>query len=133
MGEIPGDGKSESQAKHGAGTRQDQTLRQQLTYQPSPPRSQGAAHGELLAARGGARQQQVRQIHANDEQNYANCAPQHNERPPQPATDVFLQPRKPGGVVAAPLRMLEIEMEARKESIGLALGLRQTHPGLQTS
>ncbi len=93
VGEIGGDGKGNSQAQHGARERKHQALRQQLPHQPATPSAQSRAHGKFLAARSPSRQQQIRKIHAHDQQNQAHRAPQHNQRPPQFSAHVVLQPQ----------------------------------------
>ena len=47
--------------------------------------AQGPAHRELLCPCGCPRQQQVRKIHAGDQQNHAHRTPQHKQRAVQPA------------------------------------------------
>ena len=110
-----------------------QALREQLTHQPSAACAQSAAHGKFLAARRRPRQQQIREIYADDQQNQAHRAPQYHERPPQFTAYVFLQLRKLAGVTFSVFRVFMLEIELRKELIGLALCLRQTHAWFQAA
>ncbi len=93
MGEIGGNGKSNSQAQHGARARKDEALCQQLAHESATPSAQGRAHGKFLAARNPSRQQQIGKIHAHDEENQAHRAPQRNQRLPQFSAHVVFQPQ----------------------------------------
>ena len=78
----------------------------------------------LLRAAARAKQK-VREIHADDQQNQTDSTPQHDQRPPQLAADVLFQSRKLACVTLSVFRMLVLEIELRKELIGLALRLRR--------
>ena len=54
---------------------QNQALGQKLADQSAPPRAQSAAQREFPAPRGGTRQHQIREIHADDEEDQADRAP----------------------------------------------------------
>ena len=82
------------QPHHRSSPRQNQALRQQLPHQPPAVRAQRAPHREFLAPRRCPRQQQVRQVHAHNQQNHSHRAPQHDQRPPQLAAHIILQPNQ---------------------------------------
>ena len=91
VGKVKDDGIGNRQAKGCSHGSEHQALGEQLTDQSETPRSQSTAHGELLAARGGASQQQVGEIRAGDQQNETDSTPQHDEGTAQLAADVFLE------------------------------------------
>ena len=79
MGQPEGCGVGQSQAEQRACAGEDEALGQQLTHQPATACAQGDAQGELLGARGGAGEEQVGEVHANDEQDHSDCPPQDDE------------------------------------------------------
>jgi hypothetical protein len=52
---------------------------EELAYQPLPSSAQGGADGDLLVASGGAREQQVGDVGAGDQQNQRDGAEQHQQ------------------------------------------------------
>ncbi len=68
-----------SQSQCAAGQCQDQTFGEQLADDARTPRTERAANGDLLLARSGARQQQIRQIRAGDQQQQSDRAEQYQE------------------------------------------------------
>ena len=133
MGQIREDGvgKSESQDCPSAG--EHQALSQQLTDEPGASCPQCSAHGKFFAARRRPRQEKVREIYANDEQDQSNGTPQDKERPTQLAADVLLQSRKLACITLSVFRVLVLEIELRKELVGFTLRLRQSQSLLQAS
>ena len=133
MGEMRHHHKSKTKPQRRAPHRKHRTLGEYLADQSSSPCAQRAAHGEFLAPRRRSRQREVRQIYANDEQNKSDRRPQHDERPPQFAADVVLQRLHLGLVRGAPLRMRRVEIEGRKQKVGLGLRPRYGLSRLQTA
>jgi hypothetical protein len=102
-----------------------------LTNDPRPPGSQCATQGELFTARGGAGQQQVRQIHADDEQYQAHRAPQHDQRAAQFSADVVLQLGHGSRVIVIPV--LVCGSDLRHQNIHFRLRLGHGQAGLETA
>ncbi len=82
---------SDPEAERRAHTGQDQALCDQLANNAAPACAEGTAHGEFSRARGGASQQQVREIHAGDKQNHADCEPENNKGAAETPAHVILQ------------------------------------------
>ena len=80
----PASGTAQRAARGG----QQQALGHQLAAQAPGACAQRRAHRHLLAARAAARQQQVGQIDAGDQQHQADRAPQQPQRRPQPAGQI---------------------------------------------
>ena len=59
---------------------EEQTLDERLSDEPPPAGAHGDANREFRLARGGARQHEVRDIDAGDEQHEAHRAEQHEQR-----------------------------------------------------
>ena len=70
----------ERRSRESADARQQHALGEQLPDQPSRRRADGTANGDLVIARGRARQQQVGDVHARDQQHQADRAGQHEQR-----------------------------------------------------
>ena len=66
-----------------AGDRQQRALGQQLAHEPAAPGAERRAHRELAAAPQHARQHQVRDVRAGDQQHAADGAQQHEQRRPR--------------------------------------------------
>ena len=73
-------GKGQQDAGDAAADRQQQALGEQLADQALAPGAHGGAHGEFLAAREGARQQQVGQVGAADQEHAEGGAEQGGEQ-----------------------------------------------------
>ena len=121
------------QRQHGPANRQHQALREQLADEPAAACTESPAHGQLFASRGGTAQLQVGKIHAHDQENQAHSAPQRDQRPPQFSAHVVFQPQQSAGVVPSVFRMLQADVQAGKEKIGLSLRLCQAHSRLQAA
>ena len=67
-------------AEDGANRRQHHALDQQLADNARARRADREAHGDLTLARGGARQQQVREVGAGDQQHEPGRRQQHDQR-----------------------------------------------------
>src|SRR3954447_25217821 len=133
MGQIREDGAGKSETQDSASAGEHQALSKQLTDEPSASCPQCSPHGKFFAARRRSRQEKVREIYANDEQDQSNGTPQHDERPTQLAADVLLQSRKLACITLSVFRVLVLEIELGEELVGFTLGLRQSHSLLQAS
>ena len=70
-----------SEAEDRAGAGQQQALGEQLPRDAQARRAERQAQAELLAARGGARQQQVREVRARDQQHQPDDDHDRQQRP----------------------------------------------------
>ncbi len=70
----------DDQARAGPESTQHGRLREELAHEAAAARAHRRAHGELPLARRGARQQQVRDVRAGDQQDEAHRAEQDEER-----------------------------------------------------
>ncbi len=68
-----------------------QALGEELTDEPSAPGAQRHAHRDFPAAGGAAREQQIRQIDACDQQERGRRPEQHGQRGLRPASDLVAQ------------------------------------------
>ena len=84
--------KAERRAERPADERQHDPLGQELPQQPPASGAERRADRELALPRLGARQHQVRQVGAGDEQHEPDRALQHPERRAEAADEVVLQP-----------------------------------------
>ena len=66
---------SQPQSEDRARAGEHQALHEQLAHDAAAARAERATDGKLFGARGGASQQQIREVHAGDQQNHAHCAP----------------------------------------------------------
>src|SRR5262249_37662735 len=106
---------------------------EELADDPATTSAQSPAHGELLAARGGAGEQQIREVHACDQQDHSDGGPQNNQRSVETTTDVVFERDGNDTVVvrAARFWILEIPAERRCNSRRVADSLRQRNARLQ--
>jgi hypothetical protein len=81
----------EAEAEHAAERAERQALRHQLARDASRSRADRRADRQLLLARIGAHEQQVRDVRAGDEQHHADRAHQHPEDAPDIADEILLQ------------------------------------------
>jgi len=79
----------EDQPERCATAGQHHTLGQGLTNQTPPSRSERRADRDLLLTRRGSRQQQIRQIRADNEHDDGDRAPEHQQRLPDAPADVL--------------------------------------------
>ena len=63
----------ERQADGGAGARQQDAFRQHLPDETQPAGAERRAHGELALSRDGAREQQIGDVRAREQQHHADC------------------------------------------------------------
>ena len=89
------------------------------------------AHGKFLAASYGARQQQIREVHTNYEQNGSHRRPQHDQRASQLSADMLLE--EPGNQLIAPFRfrILRVEIKLRGDDLRVGMSLCEVHTGLK--
>ena len=88
-------GEAERGAERAAGERQHDPFGQELPQQPPASGAERRADRELPLPRLGARQQQVGEIGAGDEQHEPDRALQHPQRRADAADEVVLQPVEP--------------------------------------
>ena len=69
-------------AEHAAGDRYQRALDEELADEAHPSAAERRAHRELVLPRGAARDQEVRDVDARDEQQEADGAEQRQEREP---------------------------------------------------
>src|ERR1700734_3826254 len=69
-----------SDAEKASGAGQDQTLREQLTYDSRSIRAHGLAYSQFARTHGRAGEQQVREIGAGDEQDQAGDGHEYAQR-----------------------------------------------------
>ena len=85
------EGERQSETDHGARPRRAASFPRELAHYTAAAGPERAADGELLRARGGASQKQIREIHARDEQNRSHCAPQRDQGMTQFPRHIILQ------------------------------------------
>ena len=111
-GEEPHADPGERQAGGGADAGEHQALGQQLAHDPGRPRAERGAHRHLALARFRAREQQVGDVGAGDQQQEADRAEEQPDRAAHGADD-FLAQRQHHGVE---LHLRGIEALARSSS-----------------
>ena len=77
-----------SDAERTAGEREQHALGEQMRDEPPASRAEREAHGELAPAAFTAREQQAREVRADDEQHEPHGAEQHRELGPNVADDL---------------------------------------------
>ncbi len=82
---------SQEQSYSASDDGEQQAFSEQLPDQAKATGSQGQANGDLLLPRGGARQQQIGDIRASDEQHETNCCQQHEQCGPQTRGLILVQ------------------------------------------
>ena len=92
--QTPGEQMREADADHGSGHREHNAFRQQLTNDATATGAEREPQRDLPAAAGGPRQQQVREVRADDEDDEPDGAPEHGQRAAKRAVDVRLQRRE---------------------------------------
>ena len=115
-----------------AGEREEQALGQQVTREPPPPGAERKAHGQLALPRRRAREKQVREVGARDEEHERHGAEEHERgrtrvleqrrrprRRRQPPALVFVEPPSLGRIDRAgnrrQLRVRLLKRDARRE------------------
>ena len=124
--------KRQSDAQGAAGERKQHAFGQQLANDPYSRCTQRGAHCNFLLARDGARQLQVRQVHARDQQDKANRSEQQVQRAPNVAHHL-LQKRHDTERQAAVGRIHfgKFMSQARRNGIHFGLCLLYGNPRLQ--
>ncbi len=114
--------RSQAQSEQRAGSGKDETFSEQLADNACAACAECAAHRELLASCGGARQHEVGEIDAGDQQDSAHGAPQHHKRAAQPSADVVLQWHRHhvALVVVAGLGILQVPAHDRRGRLRIA-------------
>ena len=72
---------------------EEDALGQQLPDEPAAARAHRRANRDLARARGGAREQKVRDVRAADEKEKADCGEKQQQHRPDPAHGIFVQRR----------------------------------------
>ena len=116
----------------GAAERGDhQALDEPLRDRPAARLTEGAADGEIEAASGGPHEQQIREVRAGDEQEQADGAEQHQQRPPESVADDVLDERDEAGAPAA-LAGRHRRRDLRRDRLQLAIGRLDRHAGRES-
>ncbi len=87
----PRAGPREHEPGQAAAGRQHEALGRELPQEPRAAGAERAAHRHLALARGRAREEQVRDVRARDQQHEADRHEQRHERPPRVLDDVVLE------------------------------------------
>ena len=74
-----------------AGDSQHAAFGEELTHQPAASGAERGAHGQLALPRRSAREQQVRDVGAGDQQDECDGAEQHEQRRPDVAGQLLAQ------------------------------------------
>ena len=102
---------AKSRPERAAGERQHDALGEQLADEVAGRRAERHAHGDLTGAGGGARELEVRDVGAGDQQHEAHGAQQHQHRLPHGGIDELVAKRReregPVGSVVVGLLGLE--------------------------
>ena len=125
-------GVGEQHSEPRAEQRQEHSLRRERAREARQIRAERAADSDLALPRFGAREQQVGDVHARDQQQEGDRAEQHPERGPHLAHDFVTQPvrTRPVPVRIEMMRRARFR-RARDERVELRLRLRQRHARLQ--
>ena len=96
-------------AQRPAADRDQRAFDEQLVRDPEPPAAERRADGELVLPARAARNQQVRDVHAGDQQQTANCAEQREQRRTDAAHELIGEPRCSDANRAVRVRVLVFE------------------------
>src|SRR3981081_2360496 len=132
MGEVEDGGEGEAEAEDGSGGREDEGFSEELADDAAACGSECGAHRELLGARGGAGEQEVREVDADDEEDESDRSPEDDERTAKASGNEVLEGPELGGV-AAFVSSLYTAVEGWEEEIGLGLGPGEGDSGLETA
>ena len=118
-------------ARHGAGDRQDEALDQQLTDEPPAAGAERRADADLALARARAREEQIGDVRAGDEQHDRDRAEQHQHpRLGARADEVIAQRPHACATVLVPVGMGRLER--RSDLVHLRLRLLERDARLQS-
>src|SRR6185312_16614122 len=112
-----------------------QAFDQKLQRGAATAGSESAAHGELPAARGAAGEEQVRKIHARNEEDCAHGAPKGSERAVQFAGYVVFERHGNQTVFVSATRVgkFHAEVQVGRDAHGVIERLLQRHTWLQAT
>src|SRR5690348_823978 len=110
MREPEGDGDGDAESEERASRGEDEAFGEELPHDSGSAGAERGAHGELLAARGCPGQQQVGEVHAHDELDEPDGAPQQFERAAKTAADVLAERLEVGLISLAPVGMPAVEV-----------------------
>ena len=132
--ERPRQRQAEDEPGDAAGDGQDQALHQELAHDLAAPRAERGPDRDLLLSRRGAREQQVRDVGAGDEEHQADQALQDDERLLEPLPQVRVSARRghdQEGLLEEPLLGVgELGEELALQLFLLALGVEGAQRGL---
>ena len=112
-------GKGERDSGNRTERGEHQTFGKELDDQPAAARAKCGADRDFTAARGAARQQEIRQIDAGDQQERHRRAQQENQRGLCLARDLFTQRRDDHGVGASEILRRHLQTQCRHRLPGL--------------
>ena len=119
----------EQQAERGAAEREHEAFGQQLADQARARRAERGPHRDLRLTRGGAGEQQVREIRARDQQDRADRREQQEQRRAEASADVRLQRREPRPPARA--AVLPFAVQGARQRVHFGLRRLDAHAGLQ--
>ena len=121
------------QDPEGAADRGEQdVLGEKLPQQPPASSAERGAHGDVALARRAARERQVRQVHATDEQQHPHGAEQHIQRASELRADQDVDVPLDGDAPTF-VRIGIVGRDPRADGIHLGARLFDRHARLQTS
>ena len=121
---------SQRRADHAGGQRQEQALGEQLSNQPPPARAERHADGHLALPRARARQHQVRDVGAGDEQEQRHRAEQHPDVPADRARERLGEGQQADAPLVGKLGWIAL-LEVRDDRPQIGFRLRGADAGLQ--
>ena len=129
MGQEAERGACQQHSRGAPGRTQQQAFAEGLPHQLPRPGAQRRAHRDFLAAISGARQQQVRQVRARDQQHECHASNENHQHAPAGTYKVVAQGSYERTDLLVRIRMLA--SQAGANGLHLGVGLRQRHSGLQ--
>ncbi len=114
-----------------AGGREHEALGEQLRDDPSPARAERGADGDFTGPRGGAREQQVGDVDARDQQHEHHGAEEHEQGPTYVSDEHVEQRLDANGVPADFLGILLCQSPL--DSIEIGFGLLRRDAGFQAA
>src|SRR5882724_10040450 len=122
MGEIEDGGERKAETEDGSRGGEDEGFREELADDAAACGSECGAHGELLGARGGTGEQEVREVDADDEKDESDGSPKNDQGAAETAGDEVFEVPELGGVVAF-VSPLDAAVEGWEEEVGFGLSL----------
>src|SRR6202035_2569020 len=132
MGEVEDGGEGKGEAEDGSGGGENQGFGEELADDAAACGSECGAHGALFGTGGGAGEQEVREVDADDEENESDGSPEDDEGAAETAAGIVFEVPEVGRVVGF-VSFLYDEEEGRKEEVGLGLRLGEGDSGLEAA